>query len=109
MIEIRISRNPQGFISKLEVSGHSGYATEGSDIVCAAASTVIQSIALGADEVIGYKDYELCVDDGYFKLDLGNPESNMMRMLNILTETAYLTLSQLQEEYPSYVRISGSL
>ena len=107
MIEISISRNPQGFISQIEVNGHSGYASEGYDIVCAAASTVIQSIALGADEVIGYKEYELAVDDGYFRLDLRNPDAETMRMLNVLTETAYLTLSQLQDEYPSYVRISG--
>lgn len=107
MIEIRLSRNPQGFISEIEVNGHSGYASEGYDIVCAAASTVIQSVALGADEVIGYKEYRLSVDDGYFKFETGNPDEETMRKLSILTETAYLTLSQLEEQYPSYVRISG--
>lgn len=38
-----------------EISGHSGYAEEGSDIVCSAISTLSQSICVGLDNVLNLK------------------------------------------------------
>lgn len=54
-----------------EVSGHSGYAEEGSDIVCSAISTLSQSICVGLDNVLNLKP-EIKVDDkkAYLKCKL---------------------------------------
>ena len=43
--------NIQGFI----VSGHSGYAGEGSDIVCSAISSLSQMVCVGLENVLNLK------------------------------------------------------
>ena len=52
MITIRIFRDKHQNIVKYQISGHSGYAEIGSDIVCAAVSAVSQSSVLGLMEVL---------------------------------------------------------
>ena len=42
-----------GRITGFSCSGHSGYAEEGSDIVCAAISALTQGAVIGLKEVIG--------------------------------------------------------
>ena len=49
MITARIFRNGHGNISGFEISGHAGYAENGSDIICAAVSAI-------AYTAVGYFD-----------------------------------------------------
>ncbi len=44
-----------GVISGFEISGHSGYAESGSDIVCASVSSAVQMTANTITDVFGYK------------------------------------------------------
>ena len=110
MIDVRISRNSEGMINSFIVSGHSGYAEEGHDIVCAAVSTAVQSVALGADEVIGADNCKTAMKDAYFEWKCPEGlDKETQSKLRVLTETAYLVIGQLQEQYPGYLRISGYL
>ena len=52
MTTIRIFRT-EGHITAVTVEGHTGYAEEGSDIVCAAVSALTQGALLGIREVAG--------------------------------------------------------
>lgn len=54
MTNIKICQK-NGKIVSFKVSGHSGYAENGSDIVCASISTLAQSTILGISEVLGIK------------------------------------------------------
>ena len=54
--------NIRGF----ELSGHSGYAEEGSDIVCSAVSSVAYMVANTVTEIIGV-NAKVELDDGYMK------------------------------------------
>ena len=47
-----------------EAEGHTGYAEEGSDIVCAAISVLTQGAVIGLKEVIGL-EIALDIADGY--------------------------------------------
>lgn len=45
MITAKIHRNSFGNITGFEISGHAGYAEEGSDIICAAVSAIAYTAA----------------------------------------------------------------
>ena len=54
MTKVKIFKDKSNILG-FEVSGHSGYSEEGSDIVCSAISTLSQSICVGLDNVLNLK------------------------------------------------------
>lgn len=102
MVKIRVSRNGEGYITGIEANGHSGYAKEGSDIVCAIVSTAVQSVVLCCEEVHRC-EYFADVKDGYLKWYLKNDET--AKEISILTETVCRMLEAAAEEYSSYISI----
>ena len=102
MVKIKVSRNSDGYITGIEVKGHSGYKEEGSDIVCAIVSTAVQSVVVCCEEV--HKcEYFADIKDGYLKWYLKNSET--AKDISVLTETLYLVLLQAQESYGSYISV----
>lgn len=92
-----------GLIRAFEVSGHSGYAREGEDIVCAAVSAIAGSTVLGLSEVLGMK--LACETDerqGRLAMTL---EETPTRESQILLETAKRTLQSVAGDYPGHVRV----
>ena len=65
--------NIQGFV----VSGHSGYASEGSDIVCSAISSLSQMVCVGLENVLNLKP-KLKIDakKAYLSCFLESTDSN---------------------------------
>ena len=60
MIKIEIFKNRDGKISGYEVTGHSGTANRGEDIVCAGVSALAQSALWGIGEYLHREvDYEV--------------------------------------------------
>ncbi|MBO4635992.1 MAG: ribosomal-processing cysteine protease Prp [Clostridiales bacterium] len=53
MITVKIVRTGERKISGIFVSGHSGYAESGSDIVCAGASTLIYTLINSLERICG--------------------------------------------------------
>ena len=51
MTNVKIFKDKSNILG-FEISGHSGYAEEGRDIVCSAISTLSQSICVGIDNVL---------------------------------------------------------
>ena len=43
MVSVDLFKNRQGMITGYKVSGHAGFAEEGSDIVCSAVSALTQA------------------------------------------------------------------
>ena len=54
MTTVQVWRDEHG-VTGLKVKGHAGYAEEGSDIVCAAASILITTCANALETVVGIK------------------------------------------------------
>lgn len=104
MIEALIIRN-NGEIVSYEISGHAGYGKKGSDIICAAVSTVTQQTVIG---IINYLkiNIEPKIKDGFLSLDLKNVDNKgKINEINTLLESMYMTLSQIEEQYPKYVKL----
>ncbi|MBO8424165.1 MAG: ribosomal-processing cysteine protease Prp [Firmicutes bacterium] len=99
MTTIRIFRT-EGHITAVTVEGHTGYAEEGSDIVCAAVSALTQGALLGIREVAGI-GAESRVSDGRltFRLKEHNEKSDA------ILETMRLALLDVTKGYPRYIRM----
>lgn len=92
-------------ITSVEISGHSGYADSGKDIVCAAVSAIAQTAAAGLKKFSPGMEYEIR-DDGYLKFTV--PESGNggeITAADAITDTLCLGLRGIEKEYGSFVRV----
>ena len=65
MITITFVKDENRKITGLFMEGHAGYAEEGSDIVCAGASTLLYTAVNALDSICGYQDIaRIHEDDG---------------------------------------------
>ncbi len=106
MIKVDIFRDKLGNITRFECSGHSGYAPSGSDIVCAAVTSVIYSAMNGIENVLhinfGYEQ-----SDGYVFCVMPSDLSEIdTKHINILLESMFLFLKELEAQYPDNISIS---
>ena len=94
-----------GKITKFEAAGHSGYAEEGSDIVCSAISILLQTAAAGLEEVAGVS-VESSALEGSFTCRLSEPISGEDRVkADMILETMLLGLQAIQQNYGKYLKI----
>ena len=94
-VSFYVKKEPVGF----EVSGHSGYADEGSDIICSAVSSCAYMIANTATEIMGLSP-EIEVKDGYMRLIFNDTEA--LKARDILNGFR-LHINALADEYPGYI------
>lgn len=104
MTKINIYRNGKDII-KYKVSGHTEFANEGEDIVCAAISALSMNALNGLTDVVGILvGYE--VRDGYLECILPAEISEEERKsANVLLEALVLSFKNLEEQYREYITI----
>ena len=92
-------------ITGFSVSGHSGYAEAGSDIVCAAVSAVVTMAEATINDVCGAKaKVRVKKEDARITLTLPascDEEDTVQAVLSGLL----LTLISLREDYPDYIEV----
>ena len=94
-----------GRITGFSCSGHSGYAEEGSDIVCAAVSTAVKFAETTLSEVLG-EHVKTKVEEEQTRISLTLPatcedEDSAQAVLTGMM----LTLCSLRDEYPDYIEV----
>ena len=89
-------------ISGFEISGHTGYAEEGSDIVCSAVSSVSQMALLGIKDVLKLNIF-FEISDGFLKLSLGENVEN--ESAQVLLKSMEKSVREIQKEYGNYVKL----
>lgn len=88
----------------IEVSGHSGYANHGYDIVCASISTACIITANLIDKLdLRYNILDLVCEEGYFRLQVNTTDNTTTRIFDNLVET----LESIKEQYPKYLKIKN--
>ena len=92
-------------ITGFSVSGHSGYAEAGSDIVCAAISAVVTMAEATINDVCGAKA-KVRVKDEQARVTLMLPavcdeEDTVQAVLSGMM----LTLLSLRDDYPDYIEV----
>ncbi len=102
MIKITIFEK-NDLIVGFQVKGHSGYAVEGQDIVCAGVSVASQMTLVGLQEVLG-KNVETNTNDGFLVVRL-NVEDVKDKSVQVLFESLIKTLEDITKNYSKYVKM----
>ena len=105
MTKIKFTKN-NGYIVKMQIEGHTGYAEHGRDILCSAISALSQAVVLGLKQVVkckvNYKtDYKRC----FLMVELVKPDQDVLNQANILFETARMSFEDLQIENEKYMKV----
>jgi len=105
MIEIGLLREKDGFIRRITVKGHAGYAEAGSDIVCAAVSVTAYTAAGALNDLAGigrcWRE-----KDGYMRITI--PQDITMEQkatAGIILETTAIGFRQIEEAYKTFVKV----
>ena len=92
-------------ITGFSVSGHSGYAEAGQDIVCAAISAVVTMAEATINDVCGAKA-KVRVKDEDARVTLMLPAScDEEETVQAVLSGLMLTLISLREDYPDYIEV----
>ena len=92
-------------IAGFTISGHSGYAEAGSDIVCAAISAVVTMAEATINDVCGAKA-KVRVKDEDARITLTLPAScDEEDSVQAVLAGMMLTLINLREDYPDYIEV----
>jgi hypothetical protein len=104
MIKIAIYKNAENLITGFQVSGHSGYAEAGSDIVCSAVSALVIN-TINSIQHFTSDQFRLEQDEktGYIEFHVTSPISNNA---NVLLNSLALGLQGISEDYTKYVKLS---
>ena len=105
MINILVIKNNQKIIT-LEATGHSGYAEQGSDIVCSAVSTLMQNLAVGLTEVLKL-DPRVIIDEQipHMSVSLESINEEQEQSAQVLMQTTLLSLKEIASGYSNYIKI----
>ena len=92
-------------ITGFSVSGHSGYAEAGSDIVCAAISAIVTMAEATINEVCGAKA-KVRVKDEQARISLTLPTScDEEESVQAVLTGMMLYLCSLRDDYPDYIEV----
>jgi uncharacterized protein len=103
MLEVTFYRDSQNRLSRIHAHGHAGAADRGEDIVCAAASAVLQAARLGLEEHarVALDAHQV---PGSFRIEW--PEAARDgEGVRAIVATAELAVEEISRQYPSHVRI----
>lgn len=101
-VSFRIS---DGVIVGFTASGHSGYADEGEDIVCAAISSATLMAANTITD-IQHLNAEITVkDDGFLSLNLSQQDA---RAASVVLDGLRLHMVALSQEYKQFLKVKIS-
>ena len=95
------------YIEKLSAVGHSGFAEEGKDIVCASISSLVQALNLGLNKVLNIKT-KTDIDEKKARMEIEMPKDLKAEVLDkamVLFETVILSLKELEKEFPKHINI----
>lgn len=99
MIKILVNKKSNQ-LSYIKISGHANYSNDGSDIVCAAVSSIAQT-SINACLMFNNSCFNYKVNDGLIIIEnISNDEITLKLLSNML-----LMLEQVANDYPKNVNI----
>ena len=103
MLEVTFYRDALGRLSGFRARGHADFEQHGKDIVCAAASAVLQAAHLG---LAHYAQSRVAArrEPGLLELswEAGQPD---FESVDAIAATAELAIEQIVRRYPKHVRL----
>ena len=107
MVHLKLWQDNAGRLCAFEANGHSGYAEEGSDIVCAAVSVLAITCINAVETICGTPMLVKGGENGYLSARLSDKlTTEHERDAQTLLRALRLGWESLAEEYPRYVHFS---
>ena len=103
MTKIRVLYRENSVVG-IQTSGHTGYAREGKDIVCAAVSAVVQTAYLGVKNLTEV-EVEYQSEEGFFRGEVLNGPEKEQEKASLILSAALEGLRDLQSGYPRYIKM----
>lgn len=95
-----------GSVVRVRTVGHSGYAESGSDIICAAVSTLVQTAFLAIKDLgcgVSYERNEKSAMFDFKVTDVGDKQHDV----NVVMRALYVGLNDLQTGYGEYITVEN--
>ena len=94
-------------LTAFEIKGHSGFAPEGEDIVCAAVTSAVRLIECAVNDVLGLEaQVKVREKDASISLKLpGGLSQSSDKVCQTLLAALLVHLVQLAEEYPDNITV----
>jgi uncharacterized protein YsxB (DUF464 family) len=107
MIKVQVKRDPQGKIQSFRVFGHAGFADIGTDIVCSAASMLVQN---GVNSTEALLNIEIPCDsrDGFVECNVPSLTDQQSDQAQLLLESMVYGLRSLADAYPKHVSVTDT-
>lgn len=105
MINVLIIKSKQNIIT-IQATGHSGYAEQGSDIVCSAVSTLMESLANGLTEIVK-ANANVIVDEEipHLSVTINETDVEKCKHSQVLMQTTALALKEVAKGYSKFINI----
>ena len=105
MINVIVIKEKQT-IKTIEATGHSGYADEGSDIVCSAISTLMEMLANGLTEVVKAQ-VNVVVDEKipHLSVTLNETDIEKCKQAQVLMQSTLLGIKGVAQEFSKFIKI----
>ena len=104
MTEISFYKDSEDQFTGFKCTGHSGYADEGSDIVCAAVSMLTFNFVNSVEKLLGVKVYvEQREEDAYLDVSI---EAYKRDDVQLLFRSLKLGLEEIEKNYKKYLRLT---
>ena len=105
MIKATFKQKEDGEIVSFEMTGHADFAEMGSDIVCAAASSLSINAVNSIEQLAGYQPI-VDIDDGYLYFEvLSDLSEQQQKVTNILLDSLLIGLQGIEEGYGDYIQV----
>lgn len=105
MIKATFKQRENDEIISFEMTGHADFAEMGSDIVCAAASSLSINAVNSIEQLAGYQPI-VDMSEGYLYVELLSELSDVQRAVSdILLKSLLIGLRDIEEEYKNYIQV----
>ena len=104
MVTVTFRRDSRNRLSSVFADGHAGWADSGEDIVCAAASAILQAALLGLSAVA---KIDVTSERTPGRLAMRWPDTERERAdVHAIVATAELAIESLAHDFPEHVRFN---
>ena len=106
MIKIIIEREDDERIKSVSSTGHSGYSSEGSDIVCAGVSVLLQNAQKTFEEILNIDTFfTLDEDKPSLSITLPKLSGEKLKMADLIMKSTVNGLCDLADTFPKHINI----
>ena len=106
MVKIAVVLDGNGCLSRMNLSGHAGYALKGADPACAAVTLLARTTARLVSSRTGWTVDGAALKPGNLSLVIIQRPGDTDEWLRGVTDTLMLALADINEEFPGAISVS---